>query len=252
MPINHSEMKLGRLPCDPRRYASVPKLINYMADAHLPLIADACDYTQRMPDAGGALGNDQFGCCGFAGFGHLKQSICANLGIVCDVTEAKVLDWYARCTGWREDDPATDQGVVLLDAIDFFMREKLILAYARVSPSSDPHVAAGLELFGGLYTGWSLPVAWQDRSYWNVGPNTKGDWKPGSWGGHCISLHSYDGGLNTKHDTWGDFGITTSLARPVYCDEAYVFILPEWMDTTGRTIQGLDLASLKSDLELLR
>jgi hypothetical protein len=222
-----------------------------MAGATLPLIADSCDYTQRMPSAGGTLGNDRYGCCGFAGFGHLKQSICANLGIPCDVTESKVLDWYARCTGFDPNKPSTDNGVYLIDALNFFVREKLILGYSRVSPSSDPHTAAALELFGGIYSGWSLPVAWQTTESWDVGPNTRGDYAIGGWGGHCTSSHTFDETVNSRIVTWGEYVQTTARARPVYCDEQYALILPEWMDTTGRTIQGFDLATLKADLALV-
>lgn len=250
--MNHAHMKLGRIPTPAHRYAAVPSILDFVnesAAAAPVLVGDACDYSKRMPSPGGALGNDRFGCCGFAGFGHYKQSVCSNLGIPCDVTEKLVLGWYSECTGFDQSRPSTDNGVVLLGALQYFKDQGLILGYGRVDGNNPAHVTRAMQLFGGLYTGWDLPIAWQSSARWSKGPNLRGDWEPNSWGGHCVSVHRHDSATNLLIDTWGDWKDTDSDARPDYCPEVYALILPEWV--AHRSIQGFDLAKLQSQLTLV-
>lgn len=251
--MNHAHMKLGRTPTPAHRYATVPHIFDFLeaSDATAPvLVGDTCDYRKRMPSPGGMLGNDRYGDCGFAGFGHYKQSVCANLGIPCDVTEKLVLKWYSECTGFDSSRPSTDNGVVLLDALQYFLEKGLILGYGRVNGRDPSHVARALQLFGGLYTGWDLPIAWQNSETWGKGPSLSGEWEPGSWGGHCVSLHAHDAATNCTAVTWGDWKETEEEARPDYCPEVYALILPEWV--AQRSIQGFDLASLQTQLALVR
>jgi hypothetical protein len=243
--------KLGRKPVDPKRYAQVPHIMSFAADAAPALVADSCDYKRRMSSAGGSLGNDRYGCCGFAGFGHLKQSICANLGLPCDVNEELVLRWYSECTGFKPSDPSTDGGVYLIDALRYFMGQGLIVGYGRVDVGNPAAVARAIELFGGLYMGFGLPIAWQSTDVWDAGPSVTGSWKPWSWGGHCVSAHTYDAETDGQIVTWGNWVTGTAAGREVYCDEGYALILPELLDAKGKTLQGFDLDALRVQLELV-
>lgn len=247
----HSQMKLGRKPVDPRRYAAVPLIGSYYDQkAALPLIADTCSYRKRMSSPGGMLGNDQYGDCGFASIGHLIQSVCANVGLRSTVTTDQVLGWYGECTGFDPDRPETDNGVVMLDALKYFMRKGVILGYGRVDQTNPAHVAAALEIFGGLYAGFGLPIAWQSTDLWTAGPTKTGQWEPWSWGGHAVSLHSYDEDTDTSLVTWDSWVTATKSGRVNYCDELYAVILPQWVES-GRTIQGLDLDGLRARVSLV-
>lgn len=243
-----SQMKLGRKPVDVARYAAVPRLANFMRGGALPIISDSCDYTKRMANPGGMLGNDNAGDCGFATMGHLIQSVCANLGLPCDITTQTCIGWYSECTGYDPDRPETDNGVYLIDALNYFVRKGIILAYGRVD---DAHTAAAIELFGGTYTGWSLPIAWQTRSRWVAGTSTSGIWAPGSWGGHCVPQLTFDPEMNSTIDTWNKFVVVEPDAPAIYRDEQYAVVLPQLLDTRGHTLQGLDLAGLKAALALM-
>lgn len=243
--------KLGRKPVDPKRYAAVPLIGNYYdQQASLPLIADSCSYRKRMSGPGGVLGNNDFGCCGFASMGHLIQSVCANVGVSRTVTTDEVLGWYSECTGFDPSNPFTDNGVVMLDALKYFQRKGIILGYGRVDQTNPAHVAAALEIFGGLYAGFGLPLAWQDTDKWTASSTKNGKWEPWSWGGHAVSLHTFDQSTSTDLVTWGDWVTATKSGRETYCDELYAVILPEWVNN-GKTIQGLDLAGLRARLSLV-
>jgi hypothetical protein len=240
--------RLGRVATPQHRLATVPMLSDHISLA-TTLVADSCDYAQRMTEPWGMLGNDRFGCCVFAAMAHLKQQQSANsVGDARDFTDAKVLSWYALQTGFDPMDPSTDNGAIPLDALKWFVEIGEVIAFARVDPRNDAHVAAAIELFGGLYSGWDLPRAWQGASEWNAGPNQLGDWLPGSWGGHMVSQTGYDIAGNTPTVTWGqEIGVTWS-ARWVYCSEAYAVITREWIDARGKSIQGFDLEGLKARL----
>jgi hypothetical protein len=247
------EMKLGRLPHSPARYATVPNIIDHVnAAAIMPMIADTGDYKKAMITPGGMLGNDKYGCCGFAGLGHYIQCVCANLNIPCNITDGTVLGWYGECTGFKPSDPSTDNGVVLMDALQYFMKKGLILGYGRVDETNPAHVAMAIELFGGVYTGWDLPLAWQSATIWSRGPNTTGIWAPGSWGGHCVTGHTYDTFTNSFVDTWNSWVKTMADARPAYCPEMYALILPQWLSAKGQTLQGFDMARLQASLALVK
>jgi hypothetical protein len=243
-----SNVQLGRVATPAHRLATVPFLADHLA---LPntLIADSVDYAKRMTDPWGMLGNDQYGCCVFAARAHHAQCASVNSrGKPRAITSAQVLAWYAAQTGFDPSDPSTDNGAIPLDALKYFVQIGEIVAYAKVDPKNDAHVAAAIELFGGLYSGWDLPSAWQSETNWDVGPNTQGSWAPGSWGGHMVSQTGYDAHCNTPTVTWGELINVTAAARHVYCSEAYALITQEWLDAHGKTIQGFDLSGLKARL----
>jgi hypothetical protein len=62
------------------------------------------------------LGNDEFGDCVFAGAGH-EHMVWS--GGKMNFTTDNVLSDYSAVTGFLRDDPATDQGTVMLDALNY-------------------------------------------------------------------------------------------------------------------------------------
>lgn len=244
-----SLQKLGRVATPQHRLATVPNLFDYLAPQSSTLVADSTNYAARMVEPWGMMGNDEFGCCVFAARAHHAQCASVNAtGKARVITTDQVLDWYAQQTGFDANDPSTDNGAIPLDALKWFVRTGELVAYAQVDPTNDANVAAAIELFGGLYSGWDLPLAWQGSSTWDVGPNTTGKWRPGSWGGHMTSQTGYDAKGNTPTVTWGELIDVTAAARHVYCSEAYCLITAEWLDARGKTIQGFDLDGLMTRL----
>ena len=241
-------MKLGRIATPQHRLATVPLLADHVALAP-SLVADTTDYAKRMTEPWGMLGNADYGCCVFAARAHYAQCASVNAkGKARVITTAQVLKWYAEQTGFDKNDPSTDNGAIPLDTLKYFVSIGEIVAFGRVDPTNDAHVAAAIELFGGLYTGWDLPLAWQDADDWDAGPNIRGDWAPNSWGGHMTSQTGYDAQCNTPTVTWGKLKRVTNAARHVYCSEAYALITQDWLDASGETLQNFDLEGLQTAL----
>ena len=247
-------MKLGRIPTPAHRLSAVPRLADFLDLAvALPLIADSVDYGKRMTKPWGMLGNDRYGDCVFASLAHFKQCASVNVtGTPRTFTEAEVLRWYAEQTGFKPSDPSTDNGAIPLDALKYFVSIGEVVAFGKVDPDNDAHVASTIELYGGLWSGWDLPTAWENADEWTAGPTQTGIWTPGSWGGHMTSQTGYDAQCNTPTVTWGGVTPTTNGARHVYCSEAYAIITKEWLDSRGGTIQGLDLDGLKAAIAALQ
>jgi hypothetical protein len=148
-----------------------------------------------------------------------------------------------------------DDGCVLLDVLNYWRRNCIcgtqLGAYAAVNPRDADEVKVCLEIFGGLYGGAMLPLAAQRQSVWDVGPTTGPlSFAPGSWGGHCIPFGKYDA-RTVRCVTWGAVKDATWPWLVEYVDELYALISPDWLDGSGKTPEGLDLATLQQDLELV-
>ena len=114
MVIDHSKMKLGKLPRrhDPRTL----KMARYLAPA-LPAPPARVDYTHGATDWGMML-NDQLGDCTIAAVGHAIQAWTLNAGSRVDVADSTVQLYYEKWDGYNPADPATDQGGVELDVLN--------------------------------------------------------------------------------------------------------------------------------------
>jgi len=99
-----------------------------------------------------------------------------------------VLDLYERVSGYDPATGANDNGAVELDVLNQWRQVGIgghkIGAFVAVSPSDAREVKEAIYLFGGVYIGISLPLAWQGQSAWKA-PNFHFDfghpaWRPGS------------------------------------------------------------------------
>ncbi|MDR3675798.1 MAG: hypothetical protein P4N24_09935, partial [Acidobacteriota bacterium] len=214
MAIDHSNMKLGKLPRrhDPRTL----KMARYLAPA-LPAPPARVDYTRGLADWGMML-NDQLGDCTIAAVGHAIQAWTLNAGSRVDVADSTVQLYYEKWDGYNPADPSSDQGGVELDVLNNWRQQgfaghgldayvsidledrnsKLETRNSAVLPrvSNDDFrisaVATAIWLFGGAYIGVELPLAAQNQDVWDVPANPGPDDEPGSWGGHAIYLVGYD------------------------------------------------------------
>jgi hypothetical protein len=203
------------------------------------------------------LANDIYGDCVCASALHMQGTWTGQTGNERILTDDMALDAYGRFTGWRRDDPATDRGAVMIDVATRWRRDPIgdvtIKAFAEVDRRNVDLVRAAANLFGGLWTGWALPRAWQDESaWWTAGPDTSGKWERGSWGGHAVAVVAISPqGLVVR--TWGGRRFVTWQAFSIYCDEAYALV-PDglWTTLTGnRCPAGVDGAGLVNDLHIV-
>lgn len=245
-------MKLGANPTPPHILAKVPFLHDYLGASAVPLIPDQTKYSVGMNGPWGDLGNIDYGCCIFAGYGHYKQCTTSNVtGTPVVVTTDQVLGWYGDVTGFRKDDPSTDNGANPVEALDYFVRIGEIDSYARVNTYDPAHLARGINVFGGLYSVLYMPQAWQGSLVWGGGPNMSGAWAPNSWGGHCTFMPDNDSSMNLTAVSWGDLYTVTPDGTDGYMPEAYVIISNHWVNTVGQTIQGFKLDELRKALKFV-
>jgi len=146
-------------------------------------------------------------------------------------------------------------------------------------------------LFGGAYIGVELPISAQTQDVWDVPANPGPDDEPGSWGGHAVYLVGYDsavadtgfqipnsgspnpGSANPESPnpepqvaspvsrvpcpgsltciTWGQLKKMTWQWFAKYCSEAYGLVAKEWLEASGVSPSGFDLAALENDLKLV-
>ena len=252
MIVQHDKHRpLGKLPPkhDPRTF----QLAKYISSA-LPAAPAAQCWSAKVKGWPMYM-NDKIGDCAIAGPAHMVEAWTANASNLIQVADADVLKAYEDVGGYRPGKPSTDGGCVLMDVLKYWRTTGIgghkIGAFASVSPHSSAYVQDAIFLFGGLNTGFALPVTAQNQSVWDVvaGASHNPDAKPGSWGGHCVNIVDYDARSLTCV-TWGALKKMTWAFFKAYADEAYAILSNDFING-GKAPNGFDLASLQADLAVL-
>ncbi len=207
--------------------------------------------------------NDSLGDCVIAGMGHIiqQQTKYTNKSFV--PTDAQVLRGYMDVGGYVPGDASTDNGCVMLDALNYWRKTGLaghkILAYATLKLGNMNELKQAITLFGNVYLGIDLPVTAQAQSQcWSVVPDAGADADPASWGGHCVPAMMYDPATPMPHVptdstvgfiSWGQLMWMTTAFYRQYVTEAYVVLSSDWLEANGKSPSGFDLPTLMSDLD---
>lgn len=256
--MNPTLVKLGRkaIKTDSRTL----KLAKYFTTglAAPPLHYNWTARAHRAQPNWGMMMNDTLGDCTCAAVGHAVQVLTSNAATEVTVPDSAVLTAYENWCGYNPADPSTDQGGICLDVLNDWRQQGFdggvhkLLAYASVAPTDVVHVKQGIYLFGGVYIGLGLPITAQAQTgnnlTWDVVPDDPaGDSQPGSWGGHCVYVASYDAtGLLCV--TWGVLQKMSWAFWNTYVDEAYALISPDWISEKGAAANGFNLTQLEADL----
>ena len=248
--------KLGRNPSphDPRTL----KLADFVNLSTLPTVPSAFDWSMKdgVPLVYGMDGNDQYGDCVFASACHQIGTWTGQTGTEQVATAADALAAYTDFTGFDPSDPSTDQGADMLTVGKQWLKKPIFdhrpAAFVSVDLKRPDLVAAACNLFGGLWTGWALPTAWQGADEWTTGPSTSGQWAPGSWGGHAVHFCLVSPAMFGVK-TWAQHMGVTPAALATYCDEAIALISSDvWLALVGnRCPAGLDGPGLEAALTLV-
>jgi hypothetical protein len=249
-------LKLGKRA--PRRDYRTLRLARYLRPA-LPTPPPAVDWSGPVAAQGGygMLLNDRLGDCVIAGMLHLAMQQADNVGSPLTPSDADALTAYEAIGGYSPADPSTDEGCVMLDALNAWRTNGIIIngklhkigAFASVNWHNPVELQAAHWLFGGVLFGLDLPAAVQDANEWADPPNLNGDNTPGSWGGHCVLSCAFSSGW--QFGTWGDLMPVTPGFIAAYADEAYAVISPDWFLPSGECPDGFDVAQLQADLAVL-
>ena len=220
------------------------------------IIPSGFDLTEGERDFGMML-NDRLGICGPAACGHLQQLWSRNaIGTMVTPSDQDIQRAYQDVGGYVPGKPDTDNGVYLLDLCKYFRNVGIaghnVIAFAEVDTLDHGLLRYANTVFGGQLVGFGLPLTAQDQTIWDFVSET-GRGKPWSWGGHATAdaVFGMPGRAPREVITWGELQGYTLSFNDHYCDERYVFITEQWLDTMGRTPTGLDINRLMSDLAIV-
>lgn len=247
---------LGKLA--PKHDLRTLRLARYLSP-QLPPPPATCDWTVKCNRPFGMMLNDKIGCCTMATIGHLEQVLTANSNIMQTMPDDAILKAYSAVSGYDPQTGANDNGCNVLDVLKYWQKTGVggykVEAYAGVTPQSQREVMDTIYLFGGIYLGVALPLAWQDSKEWDYPIKIKA-WQrhlyqPGSWGGHAIIGVAYDSHGVTVI-SWGEKILCTWAAFNKYMEEAYACLdVESWTSGKKQAPNGIDVVALNNDIKLL-
>jgi len=237
--------KAGRLAPYPESTHPRVKLAPAVDKATLPAPPAKVDWYGQITEWP-MLANDRAGDCVEAEQGHHEQVLTTyGSGQPAMFTDADAIAVYSAITGYNPDDPSTDQGTVIQDALSYWRKSGIaghkIAAFAEVNVKDVVEVKTALSLFGPLSIGVNFPTSAMDQfnagQPWDVVADDGG-----IEGGHCVCLAGYDAGYYYVI-TWGAVQKVTPAWWRKYVEEAWTPISTEWINAqTGLDPEGVDLS----------
>jgi hypothetical protein len=163
-----------------------------------------------------------------------------------------VLQAYEEIGRYVLGDPATDQGIVLIDGLKHWLNVGLpmpggtrhrCLGFFQLDVRQLLDLHQAIAECGNVYTGQEIPSAYDS--------SVQGDtWDldgPGA-GGHCTPSLAYAPGL-IDMESWAMRFPETERARLAYMDECYTVVLPNWAKATGLTPFGMTLDEVSAAMK---
>jgi hypothetical protein len=204
------------------------------------------------------LGNDTYGDCVFAGAAHETMMwMGEHYGSPTrGFRDEDVLADYGAVTGFTPGNPSSDQGAVVLDALNYRRhvgirdekgaRHKLG-AYVELEPGNWDEVKLALYLGHAVGVGIEFPDSAMEQ--FNAGQPWRSVAGARIEGGHYIPIV----GVVHKRILVVTWGRTQSMSLEFfrrYCDEAYALLSPE-MIRNGHSSEGFDYDALNAALAAL-
>jgi hypothetical protein len=184
--------------------------------------------------------NDRIGCCTATALGHGDAVVAEHNHLARAVNDEVVERAYMDVGGYvpvNYHNPTTndtDGGASMLEMLRYFRRLGVVKSYAEIDPHNLAHVELAIDLCGGIYAGFDLPVAWQRMAIWDSAPvgGRTSDFDRNSWGGHATWPCDYDQ-TGLWLPTWGGLKRVTRSGFLSYVDECYVVQFTRWQTEDG-------------------
>ncbi|HUI19922.1 MAG TPA: hypothetical protein VLZ74_02605 [Methylocella sp.] len=229
----------------------------------LPAPAPAMDWTEgvtRRP----MFGNNKVGDCTCAAVanilvGALKAAYEKDWAPSTD----QVLALYSAITGYDPNAPKdangenpTDKGAIIEDVLAYVMKHGAFghqfVGTAAIDVGDFTNIKRAIDWFGVVDLGVGLPLAWQETNKWTLdGYNPQDpEWKPYSWGGHCICSEKYDADYIYVW-TWGELVRVSWDAFRLYFDTADAVIAASWIKA-GISPAHISLVTLEWSMAALK
>jgi len=218
--------------------------------------------TLRVQDVYKMWKNNICGDCTVAAIYNMFSGAAADYKNSFTATDDMVVADYSAISGYNPDTGENDNGADPEDVLKYFSKKPIgdpsrIIAWGKVNQGNFYEIQKALFLFGGIYTGWALPLTAKDQveKIWDVTPIGTPGRVPGSWGGHMTITRHIEteriGGIFTI--TWGKSQQITLDFWDKYCVVAYFFITQEWISkVSNKTLSGFDLNTLLRDVDELK
>jgi len=252
--VNQSLMRLGKLA--PAQDDRTLQLVKYLTPGIKLPTPPKLQVWSKPVKSWHMYQNDQIGDCTCATAAHLIHCWSANSKRQeHELTDQEVVGMYSLITGYNPKKPETDRGAIELSVLKYWTNRGFaghkLGAFVAVSPTSAQIIKDAIYLFGGIYTGFALPLSAREKAIWDVPPGgLRGQGEVGSWGGHAVPIIDYDERVLTCV-TWGKLQRMTWGFLQAYMDEAYALISPDFL-AGDKAPNGFDLATLQKDLVALR
>jgi hypothetical protein len=245
--------KAGMLGKKPRRHDPRTILLADYVPAGAPPIPPAVKHWEGKIAFWPMMKNDTVGDCVIAAAGHEVMLWTAYDGDEFIASDGQIIADYSAITGYNPADPSTDQGTVMLDALNYRrnvgMLGRKILGYAAVNLSNQEQVCQAIYLFIGVDAGFDFPAVAMDQfnagQPWDVVANDGG-----IQGGHCVYIVGYDSQY-LYCITWGHVQKMTWAFFMKYFTEVYAVLSPDIFNNKGVTPVGFGVQELLADLGLM-
>lgn len=248
--------KLGKRPA---RHAIKLKFGSFFDARKLPTPPKVFGHYSKVAKFYG-LGNDTYGNCVWAGAAHEHQVWTVAGGWDrARFTISNTLEAYSAVTGFKKDDPETDNGTDMQQAASFRRKTGLIDS-AGIRHTIDSYVALeignvdqlvlAMYLMGAAGIGLQLPRGAMDAfdrgEVWDV---PKGKIK--IEGGHYVPGVGRDRHGNIVYVSWGKVATMTPAFYERFCDEAVAYVSLELLNRQNLSPEGFDADGLRSHLKAL-
>ncbi|WP_305781482.1 hypothetical protein [Nocardia nova] len=247
-------MKLGR---NPSPAAPKLKLADFLdVSWWKPKVPENFGHTKAVANWG-MLGNDRYGDCVWAGAAHEHMLWNAANDRTVDFTDDNVLQAYSDVTGFRKDDPNSDQGTDMATAAryrqkygleDSLGRVHKIGAYLALEPGDLDQLATATYLFGAVGIGIIVTDVAMDQ--FNKGKPWTYVRRANAEGGHYVPVTARQSGLY----------LPISWARPQpmsphyyekQADEIIAYVSEDYLDN-DKSPEGFDSNALVTALRHVR
>ena len=248
-------LKLGKLPA--REDAVKLKFASFVdKKIGLPPVPETFGHYQLYPaDGWGMLGNDQVGCCAWAGPAHESMIWNKASGRDVEYTTENVLSDYSACTGYNPEDPSTDRGTDMQQGAKYRQKTGIIDskgerhkigAYLALEAGNLTQLHQAAYMFGAVGIGIEVPdyfmAEFQSGQPWNV--RRRGNIE----GGHYVPIVGADQEW-LYLVTWGRIQRMALNAYEKFNDETIAYLSTEQLNDSGKTPEGFDNAALSAALE---
>jgi hypothetical protein len=253
-------LKLGKLPASQGRPVRL-KFRDFLDRTALPPLPKGDFGHDSLVTNWGMLGNDQYGDCVWAGASHeqmlwLREAGATEAQVEKLFTEDTALQAYSEVTGFKRNDPNTDQGTDMEKAAAYRRKTGLpdsagkrhkIGVYVDLNPGNITELWYAAWLFDGVGIGVEFPSQWMDA--FNKGPGGLWDHvsRPKIEGGHYISGVGRHGNLNivTRAD---DHPRLTARGYVQFNDQTLAYASQEKL-VNGKDDNGFDWPGLLKALQ---